>query len=50
MPGSSVIRIIPQACSENSPQGMNMRNKTGQSVMVFYERRRRMTHVKQQER
>ena len=46
MLGSSVICIL-YMCPENSVQGMNKGNKMGQSVTVFQEPRRLMTHIKQ---
>ena len=34
MLGSSVIHILPQACSEISAQGMNDRNEIGRLVTI----------------
>ena len=50
MQGSSVIRVVPQACSENSAQVMNKVNEIGRSVTVFREPRKQTTYTKQRKR
>ena len=47
---SSIICVVPQACSENSAQVMNKVNEIRRSVTVFREPRKRMTYTKQRKR
>ena len=42
MRGSSVIRVVPKACSENLAQVMNKVNEIGRSVTVLREPRKQI--------